>query len=98
MAISSQWKGDLPQGSPSSSITRFIKGGRVTRFYALWLRHRGYCWSIWVGCPKDKIVRLYQLFHNRQESTEFEDGWLAPIIPLCTSATRRKSGHIGSRR
>ena len=98
MAISSHWKGDSPQGLPSSSITRFIKGSRVTRFYALWLRHRGYCWSIWVGCPKEKIVRLYQLFRNRQESTEFEDGWRAPIIPLCVSADQRKSGRRESRR
>ena len=55
MASSSPWDPGL--ASPVSSITRFIKGNRMTRFYALWVHHKGACWTIWLGCPKDKIVR-----------------------------------------
>ncbi len=39
----------------------------MTRFYALWVHHKGACWTIWLGCPKDKIVRLVRLFHSHHD-------------------------------
>ena len=34
----------------------------MTWFYALWVYHKGDGWTVWLGCPKDKIVRLVRLF------------------------------------
>ena len=48
-------------------ITRFIKGSRMTWFYALWVYHREMAWTIWLGCPKDKIVRLVRLFRRHHD-------------------------------
>ncbi|MBF8452209.1 hypothetical protein [Aeromonas dhakensis] len=86
MASSSPWDPGL--ASPVSSITRFIKGNRMTRFYALWVHHKGACWTIWLGCPKDKIVRLVRLFHSHHEQGLADDLWTAPVIPLRSSSRR----------
>ena len=54
MASSSPWDpGPAATATPASSITRFIKGSRMTWFYALWVYHKGDGWTIWLGCPKD---------------------------------------------
>lgn len=80
MASSSPWDPGL--ASPASSITRFIKGNRMTRFYALWVHHKGACWTVWLGCPKDKIVRLVRLFHRHSDKGQTDLPWTAPVIPL----------------
>ncbi|ABK39905.1 hypothetical protein BWQ95_17055 [Aeromonas hydrophila] len=86
MASSSPWDPGL--ASPVSSITRFIKGNRMTRFYALWVHHKGACWTIWLGCPKDKIVRLVRLFHSHHDGGLADAPWTAPVIPLRAQSRR----------
>lgn len=78
--------------SPASSITRFIKGSRMTWFYALWVYHKGGGWTVWLGCPKAKIVRLIRLFQRRQHGKQTDESWTAPVIPL-RSQGRRQSEH-----
>ena len=89
MASSSPWDPGL--ASPASSITRFIKGNRMTRFYALWVHHKGACWTIWLGCPKDKIVRLVRLFRRHHDIGLPDAPWTAPVIPL-RATIRRPQG------
>ena len=54
----------------------------MTRFYALWVHHKGACWTVWLGCPKDKIVRLVRLFHRHSDKGQTDLPWTAPVIPL----------------
>ena len=90
MASSSPWDPGL--ASPVSSITRFIKGNRMTRFYALWVHHKGACWTIWLGCPKDKIVRLVRLFHSHHDGGLADAPWTAPSFRCGHSPDARMSG------
>ena len=90
MASSSPWDPGLT--APASSITRFIKGSRMTWFYALWIYHKGGGWTIWLGCPKAKIVRLIRLFQRRQHTEPTDVPWTAPVIPL-RSLGQRQSEH-----
>lgn len=66
----------------ASSITRCIKGSRLTWFYCLWLHHKGPHWTLWLGCPKEKVVRLVLLFKRGHGDRQRECGWLAPVIPI----------------
>ena len=89
MASSSQWDpGPAATATPASSITRFIKGSRMTWFYALWVYHKGDGWTIWLGCPKDKIVRLVRLFHSHHDGGLADAPWTAPVIPLRAQSRR----------
>ncbi|MBP4042358.1 hypothetical protein J9885_14040 [Aeromonas sp. SrichE-2G] len=81
MASSSPWD-PVPVAAPASSITRFIKGSRMTWFYALWVYHKGDGWTVWLGCPKDKIVRLVRLFRRHHDIGLPDAPWTAPVIPL----------------
>ncbi|MGL6575083.1 hypothetical protein ACSZOD_18660 [Aeromonas hydrophila] len=90
MASSSPWDPGL--ASPVSSITRFIKGNRMTRFYALWVHHKGACWTIWLGCPKDKIVRLVRLFHSHHDGGLADAPWTALSSRCGPNPDARMSG------
>ncbi|AVP92403.1 hypothetical protein D3C87_822740 [compost metagenome] len=92
MASSSPWDpGPAATATPASSITRFIKGSRMTWFYALWVYHKGDGWTIWLGCPKDKIVRLVRLFRRHHDIGLPDAPWTAPVIPL-RATIRRPQG------
>ncbi|PJG58569.1 hypothetical protein [Aeromonas cavernicola] len=87
MALRKPWRS--AEAESASSITRFIKGSRVTRFYGLWLYHKGSYWALWLGCPKLKIVRLVLLLkHGHDASTH--GNRLAPVIPI----TAKSASHL----
>ncbi|MGE4394162.1 MAG: hypothetical protein AB7E19_20435 [Aeromonas sp.] len=92
MASSSPWD-PVPAAAPASSITRFIKGSRMTWFYALWVYHKGDGWTIWLGCPKDKIVRLVRLFRHHHDIGLPDEPWTAPVIPLRVPLRRAQPQH-----
>jgi len=52
----------------------------MTWFYGLWLHHKGSHWTLWLGCPKEKVVKLVLLF--KRGSTPQEASWVAPVIPI----------------
>ncbi len=82
MASRSPWDSEAGDAPAESSITRFVKGSRMTWFYGLWLHHRGSHWTLWLGCPKEKVVRLVLLFKRGHGDRQGEEGWLAPVIPI----------------
>lgn len=82
MASRSPWDSEAGAAPAESSITRFVKGSRMTWFYGLWLHHRGSHWTLWLGCPKEKVVRLVLLFKRGHGDRQGEEGWLAPVIPI----------------
>lgn len=90
MASSSPWDTGMAT-APASSITRFIKGGRLTWFYALWVYHKGAGWTIWLGCPKDKIVRLVRLFRRHHDIGLPDAPWTAPVVPLRCAVRRHQA-------
>lgn len=92
MASSSPWDPGLA-AAPASSITRFIKGSRMTWFYALWVYHKGAGWTIWLGCPKDKIVHLVRLFRRHHDIGLPDAPWVAPVVPLHAVARRPQAQH-----
>ena len=57
-------------------------GSRMTWFYALWVYHKGDGWTVWLGCPKDKIVRLVRLFRRHHDIGLPDAPWTAPVIPV----------------
>ncbi|MGL4250817.1 MAG: hypothetical protein ACRCR1_09365 [Aeromonas sp.] len=54
----------------------------MTWFYGLWLHHKGSHWTLWLGCPKEKVVRLVLLLKRGHRDHEGEGGWLAPVVPI----------------
>lgn len=80
MASRSPWDSEVAVLPSESSITHFVKGSRMTWFYGLWLHHRGSHWTLWLGCPKEKVVRLVLLF--KRGDRQRDASWLAPVIPI----------------
>ena len=82
MASRSPWDSEVVVVPSASSITRCVKGSRMTWFYGLWLHHKGSHWALWLGCPKEKVVRLVLLFKRGHGDRQGEEGVLAPVIPI----------------
>lgn len=61
-----------------TTVVRCIGGGWLTCFYSLWILRHAAGWSLWLGCPKSKVVRLVRLFRREHETA----GTSAIIIPL----------------
>ncbi|WP_439835554.1 hypothetical protein [Aeromonas enteropelogenes] len=82
MASNTPWDSKRCVPAPESSITRFIKGNRMTWFYGLWLHHKGPHWALWLGCPKEKVVRLVLLFKRGHGAQAVDSVRLAPVVPI----------------
>jgi hypothetical protein len=54
---------------------------------------QGRCWTIWLGCPKDKIVRLVRLFRRHHDIGLPDEPWTAPVIPLRVPLRRAQPQH-----
>ena len=80
MASRSPWDSKAAPPACESSITRFVKGSRMTWFYGLWLHHKGSHWTLWLGCPKEKVVRLVLLLRRGHRAEP--ELRLAPVIPI----------------
>ncbi len=86
MASRSPWDTEVRELAPVSSITRFFRGSRLTWFYGLWLHHKGSHWTLWLGCPKEKVVQLVLLFKRSHGIAKSQENWLAPVIPISARA------------
>ncbi len=87
MASRSPWDSEAGAAPAESSITRFVKGSRMTWFYGLWLHHRGSHWTLWLGCPKEKVVRLVLLFKRGHGDRQGGRGLAGP------RDSHRRAGH-----
>ena len=85
MASSSPWD-PVPAAAPASSITRFIKGSRMTWFYALWVI-KEMVGPSGLGAPKTRLSGLVRLFRRHHDIGLPDEPWTAPSS--CASPLRR---------